>query len=78
MMTAQGWSRFEVTWASPHGTLFMFSGAGGQPHSMAKRMLVQMLVDGTLRLVVAGQGVVEGALDAVAQAALRKSVETKL
>jgi hypothetical protein len=78
MMTAQGWSRFEVTWASPHGTLFMFSGAGGQPHSMAKRTLVQMLGDGTLRLVVAGQGVVEGALDAVAQAALRKSVETKL
>jgi hypothetical protein len=36
-----------------------------------------MLGDGTLRLV-AGQGVVEGALDAVAQAALRKSVETKL
>jgi hypothetical protein len=77
MLTPQGWARFQVTWASPHGTLFMFSGAGRPPRSMARQLLARMLRDGTLRLI-AGQGVVEGALDAVAQAALRNSSDIKL
>jgi hypothetical protein len=77
MMMEGGWGRYQVTWASPHGTLFMFAGARGKPHSMTGRLLAKMLKGGTLRMI-SGQPVVEGALDAVAQAALRNSVDLKL
>lgn len=77
MMMEGGWGRYQVTWASPHGTLFMFAGARGKPHSMTGRLLSKMLKGGTLRMI-SGQPVVEGALDAVAQAALRNSVDLKL
>lgn len=76
MMIDGGWGRYQVTWASPHGTLFMFAGAGGKPHSMTRRLLGKMLATGTLRLI-SGQAVVDGALDAVAQAALRNSLGIK-
>ncbi len=71
-MDGGGWARFQVSWASPHGTLFMFAGAGGKPHSMTRRLVGEMRQGGTLRLV-SDQAPVEGALDAVAQAALRNS-----
>jgi len=74
MMLDGGWARYQVTWASPHGTLFMFSSAVGKPHSMTRRLLGKMLQGGTLR-VISGQAVVDGALDAVAQAALRNSLD---
>ena len=77
LMVDGGWGRYQVTWASPHGTLFMFAGARGKPHSMTGRLLSKMLKGGTLRMI-SGQPVVEGALDAVAQAALRNSVDLKL
>jgi hypothetical protein len=76
MMLEGGWARYQVTWASPHGTLFMFTSAGGKPHSMTRRLLGKMLQTGTLRMI-SGQAVVDGALDAVAQAALRNSLDQK-
>lgn len=76
MMTAQGWQRFQVTWASPHGTLFMFTGKGGTPQSMTRRLLAKMLQAGTLKPISA-QAVVDGALDAVAERALRNSLGSK-
>jgi hypothetical protein len=77
MVTADGWTRYQVTWASPHGTLFMFADAGGKTHSMTRRLLDKMLRSETLR-IVSGQPVVDGALDAVAQTALRNSLDVKL
>lgn len=77
MMTAGGWSRYQVTWASPHATLFMFADANGKTHSMTRRLLDKMLRSDTLRMI-SGQPVVDGALDAVAQTALRNSVDIKL
>jgi hypothetical protein len=77
MMTGPGWQRFQVSWASPHGTLFMFTGKSGQPQSMTRRLLAKMLKTGTLKLV-SGQAVVDGALDAVAQEALRNTAHSKL
>jgi len=76
MMTPEGWQRFQVTWASPHGTLFMFTAKSGQPQSMTRRLLSKLLRDGMLRLVSA-QAVVDGALDAVAERALRNSLHAK-
>lgn len=77
MLMDGGWSRYQLTWSSPHGTLFMFTGAGGKTQSMTRRLLDKMLKAGTLRLVSA-QAVVDGALDAVADAALRNSLDLKL
>jgi hypothetical protein len=77
MLMDGGWSRYQVTWASPHGTLFMFANAAGKTHSMTRRLLDKMLRSDTLRLV-SSQAVVDGALDAVAQTALRNSLDLKL
>lgn len=77
MMAPEGWQRYQVTWASPHGTLFMFTGKSGQPQSMTRRLLSKMLQGGTLKLI-SGRAVVDGALDAVAERALRNSLDTKL
>jgi hypothetical protein len=71
------WDRWQLTWASPHGTLFMFTHAGGKTQSMTRRLVQKMLTVGALKLVSA-QAVVDGALDAVAQEALRNSVDLKL
>jgi hypothetical protein len=72
-LLAEGWERWQLTWASPHGLLFMFTHASGATRSMTRRKLHQMLGQGTLRLVSA-LPVVEGALDAVAEAAMRNSL----
>jgi hypothetical protein len=67
-----GWERWQLTWASPHGLLFMFAHASGATRSMTRRKLHSMMAQGSLRLVSA-HPVVEGALDAVARAAWRNS-----
>lgn len=71
------WTRTQLTWASPHGTLFMFTQADGVNHSMTRQSIDRLFAGGNLR-VLAQQAVVEGALNAVAQAALRNSVDFTL
>jgi hypothetical protein len=72
-LLADGWERWQLTWSSPHGLLFMFTHASGATRSMTRRKLQQMHAQGTLRLVSA-HPVVDGALDAVARAAWRNSL----
>lgn len=72
-LLGQGWERWQLTWNSPHGLLFMFTHPGGATRSMTRRKLQQMLAEGGLRLV-STQAVVDGALDAVAQAAWHNSL----
>ena len=71
----ESWVRSQLTWASPQGSLFMFSSVGGAAHSMTQRTLARLLIDGQIRLI-ASQALVDGALDAVAQKALRNSVDS--
>ncbi|MGS5086405.1 DUF1631 family protein [Hydrogenophaga sp. A37] len=68
------WVRAELTWTSPHGSLFMFISAKGLAHSMTRRTLDRLRNADQLRVVSRG-GMVEGALDAVAQLALRNQSE---
>ena len=70
------WTRMQLTWASPHGTLFMFTSINGSAHSMSRRTLERLRADGLLR-VVAERNVVDEALDQVAKAALKNSLENK-
>ncbi|WP_332813213.1 DUF1631 family protein [Ramlibacter sp.] len=68
------WTRVQLTWASPHGTLFMFTSLAGTAHSMSRRTLERLRSQGSLR-VVADRPVVDDALDQVAKAALKNSLE---
>ena len=67
------WVRAQLTWASPHRTLFMFISGGGMAHSMSKRTMDRLRGLGLIRLVSDGR-VMDNALDAVAQAALRNDM----
>jgi hypothetical protein len=67
------WSRWQLAWASPHALLFMFTDGSGKYKSMTRSMLDKMVGLGALRVM--SQTVLEGALDAVAQKALRNSMD---
>ncbi|MCI4441799.1 DUF1631 family protein [Tibeticola sp.] len=67
------WTRLKLTWSSPHRTLFMFTSSRGRAHSMSRRSMARLLASGMIRIVSAGL-MVDGALDAVAQQALRNSL----
>ncbi len=71
------WVRTQLTWASPHGTLFLFTSAIGTSQSMTRRSRDRLVAAGNLRVII-GAPVVEGALNAVAQIALRNSVDISL
>jgi hypothetical protein len=68
------WVRAQLTWASPHRTLFMFISGAGLAHSMSRRTMDRLHRMGLIRLVSDGR-VMDNALDAVAQTALRNDVE---
>jgi hypothetical protein len=67
------WTRVQLTWASPHATLFMFTSQAGTAHSMSRRTLDRLRAQGLLR-IVADRPVIDEALDQVAQAALKNSL----
>ena len=62
------WRRARLAWAADKGTLFMFVGHGGQPHSMTRRSLHKLVKHHLLR-PVRGEGVVPRALQGLASAA---------
>lgn len=67
------WLRAQLTWASPHRTLFMFVSRGGLAHSMSRRTMERLRMQGSIRVVSDGH-VVDNALDAVAQTALQNDL----
>lgn len=77
LMTNGEWVRTQLTWASPHGTLFLFTSVQGTTQSMTRRTHDKLVAAGQLR-VISAQPVVDGALDAVAQQAMRNSVDSTL
>lgn len=70
LMLEGAWVRAQLTWASPHLTLFMFVSGKGLAHSMSRRTMDQRRIQGLIRVVSDGD-VVGSALDGVAQVALR-------
>jgi Protein of unknown function (DUF1631) len=68
------WMRAQLTWASPHRTLFMFVSHGGKAHSMSQRTMDKLRAQGMIRIISDGR-LVDKALDAVAQTALRNSID---
>jgi hypothetical protein len=76
LMVAHDWVRAQLTWASPHSTLYMFTSLSGSAHSMSRRTLDRLWSQGLIK-VVAERNVVDEALDQVAKAALKNSVDGK-
>ena len=68
------WVRAQLSWASPHRTLFMFTSGGGMAHSMSRRTMDRLRGLGLIHLVSDGR-VMDNALDAVAREALRNDVK---
>jgi len=68
------WVRAQLTWVSPHRTLFMFNSAGRKAHSMSRRTLNRLRTQGLMRVVSDGN-LVDNALDAMTQVALRNSLD---
>jgi len=60
--------RCQLTWASPHGRIFLFTAPEGRSVSLSRSGLDRLQRAGLLR-VVAGHGVVDDALDSVARQA---------
>ncbi|PKO69229.1 MAG: hypothetical protein CVU22_06050 [Betaproteobacteria bacterium HGW-Betaproteobacteria-16] len=60
--------RAQLTWASPHNTMFLFTAANGRSLSMTRRGLDNLLANNRLR-VVANHGVIDEALDEIARQA---------
>jgi len=67
------WTRLKLTWSSPHRTLFMFTSTRGRAHSMSRRSMARLLATGMIRIVSSGL-MLDDALDAVAQTALRNTL----
>ena len=76
LMVNGSWLRVQLTWASPHATLFMFTSLAGSAHSMSRRSLERLRGQGLMK-VVADRNVVDDALDQVARVALRNSFDGK-
>jgi hypothetical protein len=70
------WVRAQLTWASPAGTLFMFTSQAGTAHSMSRRTLDRLRAQGHIK-VIAERNVVDEALDQVAKTALKNSLDNK-
>ena len=68
------WIRAQLTWITPHNTLFMFTSHSGRSHSMTGRMLEQLTHQGRFK-VISQNGIVNGAFDNVAQTAMRNSMQ---
>jgi len=64
LFSKQRWRRAQLTWASAKRTLFMFVSHGGQPHSMTKRSMQQLVINHLLRPMDSGE-VVQHALEAL-------------
>jgi hypothetical protein len=73
LWSADRWVQVQLTWASPKGTLFLFTGVHGSTHSMTRRLLDRMFQDKQIRSLTQ-TSVVDQALDAVANVAMRNSI----
>lgn len=70
------WIRARLTWVNPEGALFVFTSADGTTLSMTRRVLDIRLAADAVRVL--DRAVVDSALDAVANAALRNSLDLTL
>lgn len=69
---AAQWERMQLTWSSPHGTMYLFNGPGGRTTSMTRRSF-EKLWEAQRITLVAAHSVVDDALDSVLDVAVLNS-----
>lgn len=74
LLLNDAWVRAQLTWCSPHRTLFMFISGAGLAHSMSRRTMERLGLQNRIRVVSSGD-VIDSALDAVVQTALRNELD---
>lgn len=72
----EAWTRTQLSWISPQRTMYLFTSVQGKTQSMTQRMLERLHGSGALR-VLSVQSMVDGALDAVVQTAMRNSLDQR-
>lgn len=77
LLVAGRWERTQLSWIGSNGNLFLFTSATGRTQSMTLRLVDRLIQQGAMH-VLTQQPVVDGALDAVAQAAMRNSMDSKM
>ena len=75
LMAEGSWTRTRLTWASPNGTLFLFADALGYMQSLTRGACERLFAAGHIRAISAH--LVEDALNAVAETAMRNSVDVR-
>lgn len=75
LLAEDGWTRTRLIWSSPGTTLLLFSDALGYMQSLTRKACERMFAEGQMR-TIPGDPVAD-ALDAVAQAAMRNSVDIR-
>ncbi len=68
------WARSRLAWVSTHATIYMFTTASGRSSSMTRQTWARLADNGNAR-VVSDTRLVDQALNAVAQTAMRNSVD---
>ena len=76
ILTGGRWVRSRLAWVSSHATMYMFTSVGGQSNSMTRRSWLRMMQTGQARSL-AEKGLLDRALDGVAQTALRNSINSE-
>lgn len=76
LLAEDGWTRTQLIWTSPSATLLLFSDALGYMQSLTRKACEQMFAQGQMRIL--SQDPVADALDAVAQTAIRNSVDIRV
>ena len=76
LLVAGRWERTQLSWIGSHGNFFLFTSASGHTQSMTLRLVDRLIQQGAMH-IIAQQPVVDGALDAVAAAAMRNSVDSR-
>ncbi len=71
------WGRMQLTWSSPHGTMYLFTGQAGVTTSMTRRNFDGLWAQQRIR-VVASHSVVDDALGGVLDTAMRNSTRAPL
>lgn len=77
LLVAGRWERTQLSWIGSHGNFFLFTSASGHTQSMTLRLVDRLIQQGAMH-IIAQQTVVDGALDAVAAAAMRNSVDSRM
>ena len=75
LLAEDGWTRTRLIWSSPSTTLLLFSDALGYMQSLTRKACERMFAEGQMR-IIPGDPVAD-ALDAVAQTAMRNSVDIR-